>query len=109
MRIGERKLSNNNLEIVVIPRDEGDIVFKFKPVLDETRFNEASPQPKPPLQTGENGKTYLYEHPDYIKAVSDYIEIKQAWMFLESISATIQEGSFNSSSSCPSVHPLYPI
>ena len=88
MKIGERVLSNNNLEIVCIPRDDGDIVLKFKPVLDESAFDKLYPRPRPPLITDKDGKRYDFGDKDYIASIGSWAEAKTNWLFLESISAT---------------------
>lgn len=88
MKLGGRVISNNNLEVVVIPRTDGDLVFKFKPVLDDTDFDTLVPMPKPPLKIDGDVKTFLYNDPDYTKSFHEYFILKQSWMYLKSIEAT---------------------
>lgn len=88
MKLGGRVISNNNLEVVVIPRTDGDLVFKFRPVLDDTDFDALVPLPKPPLKMDGDVKTFLYNDPDYTKSFQEYFALKQSWMYLKSIEAT---------------------
>lgn len=88
MKIGERIIQNDNLEVVVIPRTNGDLIFHFKPVLDDKIFEELVKQPKPPLKMDGEVKTLLYADPDYLVKFTEYYNQKKSWMFLMSIAAT---------------------
>lgn len=88
MKIGGRKISNNNLEVVVLPRSDGDIVFRFKPVLTFDDFDKLVSMPDMPYVEDATGRKALPEDPTYRKAMSVYLEKKSCWMFLDSISAT---------------------
>lgn len=88
MKLGGRKLTNKNLEIVVIPRDDGDLIFKFKPVLDFSEFDELLPYPKMPIVTDAQGTRQVKDDPVHKQKVTSYLSKKMAWMFLVSISAT---------------------
>lgn len=89
MKLGGRKLTNNNLELVVIPRNQdGDLVFKFKPVLSFDDFDKLVKLPEVPIITDAQGTRALNDDPIYRKQVGEYIAVKTAWMFLTSISAT---------------------
>jgi len=88
MKLGGRKLSNNNLEIVVIPRNDGDLVFKFRPVLSTESFDKLVKLPDIPIITDAQGTRSLPDDPEYRKNVLAYINLKSQWMFLDSISAT---------------------
>jgi len=88
MKINGRKLSNNNLEYAVIPRNDGNQIFTFKPILDSEVFNTLCPMPKPGFISDEKGQRENTEDPGYQKKFLDYLEKRQQWMFLESISAT---------------------
>jgi len=48
MKMSGRKIQGPNEEILVLPRPDGDLVFKAKAVLDFTVFDGLVPQPKPP-------------------------------------------------------------
>lgn len=88
MKLGGRKLTNNNLEIVVIPRNDGDLAFKFKPVLSTDDFDKLVKIPDVPIISDAQGTRSLPDDPMYRKQVLEYIGLKSQWMFLESISAT---------------------
>jgi len=88
MKIGGRKISNNNLEVVVLPRSDGDIVFRFKPVLTFEDFDKLVPMPEMPYVEDATGRKALPEDPTYRKNMAVYLEKKSCWMFIDSISAT---------------------
>ena len=64
MKINGRKL-DPIVEVLVIPRQDGDIVFKAKPVTDYTEFNALCAEPKPPNIKHRDG----VDRPDFDDAV----------------------------------------
>lgn len=78
-----------NVEVVVIPRQSGDLVFKAAAVLDYDEHDKLNPQPEPPIRLLPGGvRQQNIEDPKYIKAVDDWATNKFHWMFLKSLSAT---------------------
>lgn len=62
MKINGRTINGPNYEYVVIPRRDGDIVFKVTAVLDlQDEFDKIFPFPKPPIKILPGGR----ETPDY--------------------------------------------
>lgn len=88
MKLGGRKISNNNLQVVVLPRNDGDVVFKFKPVLSTEDFDKLVKMPDMPFVTDAQGTRSFPDDPMYRKQVLEYVGLKSRWMFLYSISAT---------------------
>jgi len=89
MKIHGKNISQPTEEITVIPRSEGDIVFKAKAVLDFKVFNELCPEPSLPIRHYADGR----EEPDpddsgYKKKLDDWAQQKSSWMIIQSLSAT---------------------
>ncbi len=83
------KKPNPNETYVVFPRDEGDIVFKAKSVLDTDPFESLYPPPKPPRiqRRGEDWADNV-EDPDYKKSIQLRAARKFFWVMLQSIRDT---------------------
>lgn len=90
MKIGGRQIKGPNIEIIAIPRSEGeDIIFKAQAVLDMVEFNKLCPDPIPKKVMGKGG--VLINDPDdktYNTAVKEHNERRTAWMILKSLEAT---------------------
>lgn len=84
------KVSNNNIEYVVIPRNGYDIVFHIKPVLNEDEFEKFCEQPIPPtVVTAATGLvTKDYKDKKYLAKMEEYYEIRSAFFFLKAIEST---------------------
>lgn len=78
------------IEVMVIPRQTGDLVFKAKPVNDYDIFDKLCPVPKPPmvLRKGESIQTPDLDDDEYKEAVKQYNDRRVNWMMLESLKAT---------------------
>lgn len=87
MKLNGEKISGKNIEIVVIPRPNRQIVFKCQAV-DET-FDDKYPPPEPPiiLKPGRV-KESNPDDPNYKKAMEEWGEKKVAWLVLKSLEAT---------------------
>jgi len=90
MRIQGHDLSGPAVEIIPIPRDDGDIIFKAQAVLDYGPFDEMVPRPEPPIRThAKSGrKEILVDDPDFVQKLTDYARLKQKYMFIMSLQAT---------------------
>jgi hypothetical protein len=90
MRIAGKKLSEPNIEILVLPRGEGEsIIFKAKAVLNMDEFDKAHPQPSPPSKIARGGKKV--EDPDnalYKKKLTDHNKRRIGYMIIKSLEAT---------------------
>ncbi|MCK9463148.1 MAG: hypothetical protein M0R80_26290 [Proteobacteria bacterium] len=89
MKIGTRVLGPQ-VRVLVIPRQDGNVVFKAKAVLDYKAFESLIQQPVPPLVTmkGETEAKPNFKDAKYSEAFDAYLNLKRDWMFLESLSAT---------------------
>ena len=89
MKIKGKKLDGPNIEVVVIPRQSGDLVFKAAAVLDYTDCDKLNPMPQAPKKLLPGGETQEdVEDPKYVKAVDQWATRKFYWMLLKSLEAT---------------------
>jgi hypothetical protein len=74
---------------VVIPRSDGDVVFKAQAVLDFSDFDALCPVPEPPgvIKPG-NVRTKDPEDADYLEAMDVWAIKRTNWMILKSLDAT---------------------
>lgn len=89
MKFAGKEIKPREVEIVVIPRKTGNLVFKAQPVLNFEEFNNLCPAPQPPetlLPGGVKQKNIL--HPDYLKAVDEQAKRQTAWLIIKSLQAT---------------------
>ena len=88
MKINGRKL-DPIVEVLVIPRQDGDIVFKAQPVTDYTDFNALCPEPKPPMiKHRDNVDRPDFDDPVYKAALDDFATKRTNWLILQSLRAT---------------------
>jgi len=89
MKIGTRVLGPQ-VRVLVIPRQEGNVVFKAKAVLDYKAFDSLITQPVPPMVTmkGETEAKANFKDSKYTIEFDKYVSLKRDWMFIESLSAT---------------------
>lgn len=87
MKIGGRVVDGPKRMILVLPRDEGDIVFEFVAVVDDTEFEKRFPIPEPPKTYNVKLQQNILntEDPKYKSQVQERIKLKNAWIFLQSI------------------------
>jgi len=89
MKIHGRKLSGPAVEVVVIPRQDGDLVFKAQAVLDYEAHDKLNPQPVPPIIVRPGGvQSQDMEDKDYNEKLDKWAVQKFYWMFLKSLEAT---------------------
>ena len=89
MRIKGKSFSGPRSKIVVIPRDEGNIVFKAQAVLDFEEFEKLFPMPLPPVITYP-GKPPVpeFENPEYIKKLNDHSNKRLDYMVIKALEVT---------------------
>lgn len=90
MKINGRKIEGPNVEIIVLPRGDGeDIVFKAQAVLDFEPFRQLCPAPTPPtmIQRGV-GRVADVENKVYKKQVEDHNQRRTDWIIITSLRAT---------------------
>jgi len=94
---------------VVIPRPDGDFVFKMRVVTDFEAFDAVYPIPEPPfIQTpGQDKPSPMLTHPKYIEAVEKRGRARLDWLILQSLSATPELAWDNVKMDDPSTFHLY--
>lgn len=89
MKIKGKKIAGPNIEIIAIPRGDGeDIIFKAQAILDMEPFFKAMPVPQAPKVRTKDGVSENPEDPDYKKALMEWAGKKTAWMILKSLEVT---------------------
>jgi hypothetical protein len=89
MKIKGKTISGPSEQLVVIPRDDGNIVIRSRAVLDFEPFMKINPQPEPPKKMFPGGvETSNVEDPDYLKKIAVWASSKTDWMFIKSLEAT---------------------
>lgn len=90
MKLAGKVVKALSEEIVVIPRQTGDLVFKFRPLGDPEDFNELCPAPKPPyiLPVGETVSRPDYTDEEFKKASELHNVRFNKYLFIYSILAT---------------------
>jgi hypothetical protein len=87
MKIGGKIVEGPKTVLIVIPRETGDIPFKFVGVSDERSFDKLFPAPKPPIvKNVKLGTTQPnFEDKAYKEKFDLWASAKTEWYFLESI------------------------
>lgn len=89
MKMHGREISKPNIEVVVIPRSDGDLVFKAQAVLDYTAFEKLCPVPTPPEKMLPGGSHSVdVNDKAYNTKLMEWAGKKTDWMVLESLKAT---------------------
>ena len=89
MKIHGKTLDGPNVEVLVIPRQSGDVVFRARAVLDYEPFEKLCPVPSPPQVMIPGGTTSTnVEDPGYIQKLNTWAGHKTDWMVIKSLEAT---------------------
>lgn len=90
MKITGHTFTGPKTNIIVIPRDEGDIIFKARAILDYKEFDAICEAPKPPVRKkpGETKGTPVFEDPEFQEKLDDYARKRTNYMILKSLEAT---------------------
>jgi hypothetical protein len=90
MRIKGKTFDSPNYEVIIVPRPDGDIIFKASAVLDFDRFNKLCPVPNPPMVTYAGAKTPVpdFKDKDYNNALSERGRKRFNWILIQSLKAT---------------------
>lgn len=90
MKINGKKIAGPNIEIVVLPRGDGEnLVFKAQAVLNSDDFDKICPRPEPPVRVGKGGiKVQNIEDLGFKAELLQYGEMRMAWIILQSLKAT---------------------
>lgn len=90
MKLKGKKISGPNIEVVVLPRGQGeDLVFKCQAVLNMDDFDKLCPRPKAPIVIKKGGiKVEDVEDKGYQQELIEYAKKRMAWMVITSLRAT---------------------
>jgi hypothetical protein len=89
MKIHGKKITGFCEEVVVIPRNDGNLVFRAKAVSDYSNFEKVCPEPKGDVKMFPGGREVEdTESPAYIKRYTDWLRKKTHWMILQSLKGT---------------------
>lgn len=91
MRIKGQKIEGPMVEVIIIPRGEGqeDIILHAQAILDMDEFYKLLPEPKAPKAMRKGGIEFFNtEDPRYKAAIIEYNKMRVAWMILKSLQAT---------------------
>jgi hypothetical protein len=89
MKIKGKKIEGANVEIIAIPRGEGeDIILKARAILDMSPFEKMCPPPRPPMRIIDGMNVPNLKDKDYQVQVHKYAEKRMAWMTITSLEAT---------------------
>lgn len=89
MKINGKTLNAAIVETIVIPRPDGDIVFRCAPVIDYSEFDALCPKPVPPKIKPAKGEVYDDVNDANFKVqIADYSNKKTNYLFIKSLAAT---------------------
>jgi len=89
MKLNGKTLFGPRIEVIVFPRQDGNLVFKAQSVLDYDPFEKICPQPQPPVRMLPGGiKSFNTESPEYEEKLEEWATKKWDWMMLKSLEAT---------------------
>lgn len=90
MRIKGKTFDTPNYELIIIPRPDGDIIFKAQAVLDFEKFNQLVPVPNPPTITyaGAKGPVPDFKDKAYLEALNERGRKRFNWILIQSLKAT---------------------
>lgn len=85
MRIGGIEIKGPNEVLLVLPRDDGDIVIKARAVLDMELFEKACPEPKPPSKQTKQGLEYDIDDDGYKQQLENHGKRRLSYMIVKSL------------------------
>lgn len=89
LKIGGKVIDGPKEGLMVLPRTNGDIAFKFVAILDDEEFQKLCPYPQAPKSMKPGvGIIENTEDPKYKAALSARGEQRANWFFLKSIEPT---------------------
>jgi hypothetical protein len=84
MKIGGKPVTKC-IEILVLPRVDGDLIIKAEAVAINDEFNALCPEPQAPSVRTKDGKKDDLEDPDYLKAVDKRSVARWDYMCIKSL------------------------
>ena len=90
MKLFGQSVLGPNVDHVVFPRADYDIIITARAILDDGPFYERCPKPKAPKihKPGNAEWTEDFTDPDFRKSVENWASQRTAWTILESLKAT---------------------
>jgi len=89
MKYKGHQLKGCATEVIVLPRQSGDIVITVQAILDYDDFDKLAPRPEPPKKLLPGGITQMnVEDPEYRTALMKHVTYRTHWMILKSLQAT---------------------
>ena len=89
MKLKGQKLQGPAIEVIVLPRQCGNLVFKAQAVIEDKEFDSLCPRPIPPKKLMPGGVTQInVEDPEYKKSITEFAIRRTHWMILKSLQAT---------------------
>ena len=90
MRIAGKKIEGPNVEVIIIPRGEGEnIILKAEAILDYDEFEQLCSRPVAPTITLRGGERRAdVDDPIFQERLSQYGSKRIAWMCVKSLQAT---------------------
>lgn len=86
MKIHGKKVEGAYEEIVVIPRSDGNLVFKARAISDYTAFDKLCPEPKGDMRMYPGGRQVEdVESPKYHAKMREWAQLRTHWMILTSL------------------------
>lgn len=85
VRIGGLQINGPNEQLLVLPRGEGNVVFRARAILDWEPFYKACPEPLPPAKLTPKGKEVDLRDKDYLVAKEQHEKRKLAWLVLKTL------------------------
>jgi hypothetical protein len=85
MKIGGIEINGPNEVLLVLPREEDDIIIKARAVLDMDTFEEMCPEPKPPSVRKKTGIEPNPDDPGFKQQMANYNEKRLAFIVVKSL------------------------
>lgn len=85
MKIGGIEVNGPAEEVLVLPRSNGDIVFKARAVLDMSEFHELCPPPVPPKMITRDGTKENTDAPAYRQENLRHANLRFAYIAIKSL------------------------
>lgn len=85
MKIGGVPITAPSEELLVLPRDEGDLVFRAKALPDMDEFYKLCPEPEPPGKLTKDGWVPDEGDPNYKTVVANYVKQRVGYMVVHSL------------------------
>ena len=83
------KRPTQNIEVVCLPRMDGDIIFQCQSVVSFEDFDKACSEPQPPMKVKASGESEpLLTDTAYVLRMADYRAKRYCWLILQSMRAT---------------------